>query len=169
MRGTFNAEHHGRLLPSQRRTRPLQLRCWPTTPRRKWTRCWSTTERGRRRTPRRPAPVQLCCWPTTPWRKWTRSGQQARRTHRRRLPSRVRCLPDGPGPGRFHDQPDHLSSGGVPPTRTRQRPRASPPPWLGFAWDDFAEELDGDQPVGFQARLDAGCDLQHPGARMTKR
>ena len=35
--------------PSQRRTRPLRLRCWPTAPSYKWTHCWSTTEQQRRR------------------------------------------------------------------------------------------------------------------------
>ena len=61
-----------------------RLRCWPTTPRRKWTRCWSTTGQERRRTPRRPAPSRLRCWPTTPRRRWTRcwptTGRRARRT-----------------------------------------------------------------------------------------
>ena len=41
------------LTPSQRRTRPLRLRCWPTTPPHKWTRCWETTKQERRRTRRR--------------------------------------------------------------------------------------------------------------------
>ena len=36
---------------------------------------------------------------------------------------RAAGLPDGPGPGRFHDQPDHLDASGQP------RPRASPPPF----------------------------------------
>ena len=30
---------------------------------------------------------------------------------------RAAGLPDGPGPGRLHDQPDHLGAGGVPLSR----------------------------------------------------
>ena len=81
---------------------------------------WETTAQGQRRTRRRPAPSRPRCWPTTPPHKWTRcwetTARRARRTRRRRPPSRARCagLPDGPGPGRVHHQPNHLGAGGVP-------------------------------------------------------
>ena len=67
---------------------------------------------------RRPAPSRPRCWPTTPPHKWTRcwetTARARRRTRRRRPPSRV---PDGPGPGRLHNQPNHLGAGGVPLSR----------------------------------------------------
>ena len=87
--------------------------------RRKWTRCWSTTEQERRRTRRRPAPSRLrrkwtLCWPTT-------AHTDAGGHH-----GRAAGLPDKPGPGRLHNQPNHLAYRSAA-TRTRQRPRASQP------------------------------------------
>ena len=66
-----HAEHHGRLplrrsggrgrgCPARRRPVPFPPRCWPTTPRRKWTRCWETTAQARRTRRRRP-PSQARC------------------------------------------------------------------------------------------------------------
>ena len=87
--------------PSQRRTRPSRLRCWPATPPHKWTPCWETTARQ--------APFRPRCWPTTPRRKWTRcwetTARQARRTRRRRPPSQARCWPTGRARTRMFSQP----------------------------------------------------------------
>ena len=85
----------------QRRTRrrpaPSRPRCWPTTPRRKWTRCWEITARQARRTRRR----RPRCWPT---------GRARTRT----------CSQPTKSPLRWWRTAQ-------PPTRTRQRPRTSQP------------------------------------------
>ena len=52
-----------------------------------------------------------------PWRKWTpcwpTTGKRAGHTDAGSHHGRAAGLPDGPGPGRLHDQPDHLGAGGV--------------------------------------------------------
>ena len=80
---------------------PSRPRCWPTTPRRKWTRCWETTARRARRTRRRRPPSRARCWPT---------GRARTRT----------CSPPTKSPRRWWRTAQ-------PQTRTRRRPRASPP------------------------------------------
>ena len=69
------------------------------------------TEPKRRRTRRRPAPSQQRCWTRLPHSK--RAGHADAGRHR----GRAAGLPDGPGPGRLHNQPNHLGAGGVPLSR----------------------------------------------------
>ena len=61
-------------------------------------------------------PSQPRCWPTTPQRKWTRCWH-GERADASRHHGRAAGLPDGPGPGRVHNQPNHLSAGGAPFSR----------------------------------------------------
>ena len=97
------------------------LRCWPTTPPHKWTRCWSTTERARRKDAETTGAISAALLA-----RYTSTQVDALLADHRTASAQDRQTQAAiTGPGRFHDQPDHLDAGGVPPTRTRPQPPCS--------------------------------------------
>ena len=108
-----------------------RLRCWPTTPPHKWRVVGRLpnghgAERGdyRRHIDCAAGLLHLDASgrPVGRLPRGKRAGHTDAGRHRRRAAG----LPDGPGPGRLHNQPNHLGAGGVPLGRRRpHRSRAA--------------------------------------------
>ena len=119
--GRRRGPHNPRRQPEEVE-RELHQPCWPTTPPHKWTLCWETTapegrrrRDGRRHHGRTAGLLHLL----TSGRAVGRlpHGERAGHADAGRHHGRAAGLPDGPGPGRVHNQPNHLGAGGVPLSR----------------------------------------------------